>query len=243
MLTPILTNADGTLPSPLQSYPAQGEVSQAYNAVDRTTRALLVQVVAGGALPAGGGLATAANQVLQLAKTPALGVAGTQSVDFISTQGKGYKGTATITRAANQTPYTIGDVIGGAFAIAGAGPISGDILLTSIRFLYNVTALPSGLQNLTLQVYGATPPSAIADNSPWTLGSGDRAAYIGHIDNIPVAALGIGTQTVQGQLDNIIQQFLCDSSGQLFGYLIANQAFTPAGNSETISFVTLGILP
>lgn len=161
----------------------------------------------------------------------------------VSTKGHGYKGTATITRAANTTAYTIGDVVGGAFAISGAGPLSDDVLLTSIRFLYNVAALPAGLASFNLQVYGATPPSAIADNSPWTLGSGDRSAYIAHIDSIPITALGIGTQTVQGQLDNIIQQFLCDNNGQLFGYLVTNQAFTPAGASETISFVSRGILP
>lgn len=189
------------------------------------------------------GEATAANQVLQLAKAPALGTAGTQSADFISTQGKGYKGTCTLTRAANQTPYSIGDVVGGAGALLLAGPISADVLLTSLRILYNVAALPSGLANMTMQFYGATPPSAIADNSPWTLGSGDRAAYIGHVDNIPFSALGVGTQTVQGQLDNIIEQFLCNSSGSLFFYLVTNQAFTPAADSETLSVVSRGLLP
>ncbi len=206
-----------------------------------TATALQVSLVTSGGVSADG--ATAANQVLMLAKMPALGTAGTQSADFISTQGKGYKGTCTLTRAANQTPYSIGDVVGGVGQLLLAGPVSADVLITSLRILYNVSALPTGLANMSMYFYGATPPSAIADNSPFTLGSGDRSAFIAHVDNIPFSALGIGTQTVQGQLDNIIEQFLCDSNGSLWFYLVTNQAFTPAANSETLSVVSRGLLP
>jgi hypothetical protein len=158
-------------------------------------------------------------------------------------QGQGYLGTATVTRAANQTPYAINDVVGGALTIANVGPSSGDVLITSVRVLLNIDALPSGLQSFTLHVYNATPPSAIADNSLFTLGSGDRAAYIAHIDNIPVSALGTGTQSVQAQLDNIVQQFRTVGGTSLFAYLVTNQAYTPAANSETYSLVMRGILP
>ena len=161
----------------------------------------------------------------------------------VTVAGTTYNGTATITRAANATPYTIGDVVGGAFTLATAGPVSADVLLIGLTLLYNVSALPSGLQNFTAHFYNVTPPSAIADNSPFTLGSGDRAAYLGRIDNIPISAVGVGTQTVVGQLDNFIKKLACDSSGQIFGYLVTNQAFTPAGNSETISLRSDGLKP
>lgn len=175
--------------------------------------------------------------------TTMMSVAGTYATNVLNIQGAGFQGNATITRAANQNPYTIGDVVGGAFEITTAGPTSGDVLCTSVRVMYNVTALPTGLQNWTLHLYNATPPSAIADNSPFTLAAGDRAAYICHLDNIPLAALGVGTQTVQGQLDNIVQQFRTVGGTSLFGYLVTNQAFTPAANSETITFRMRGILP
>lgn len=176
--------------------------------------------------------------------TPVGDAPGTpSSTNVITVQGIGYQGTATITRANNQTPYTIGDAVGAPFEIINAGPNGGDVLVTSIRGLYNVSALPSGLANWNLAVYNATPPSAIADNSPWTLAAGDRAAFITVIQNIPLQAQGTGTQTVAFNLDNIIQQFRTVGGTSLWGQFITNQAFTPAANGETITFKMRGILP
>lgn len=178
------------------------------------------------------------------AKQPALGVAGTPSADVITVQGSGYKGTATATRGANQTPYTAGDVVGGALAIINAGPSAGDVLITNVRIMLNITALPAGMTNFTLHVYNATPPSAIADNAPFTLGSGDRAAYLGHIDNIPAVAVGVGTQSVQAQLSGLLELYrLAAASTSLFAYLVTNAAYTPAANSETYDLTTRGLLP
>lgn len=190
------------------------------------------------------GLATSANQVLQLAKTPALGVAGTPSADVITVQGTGYTGTSTVTRAANQTPYSIGDVVGGALTIATAGPSGGNVMITALRLLWNITALPSGMSTFNLYFYDVTPPSAIADNSPFTFGSGDRANFLGHVDNLSVAAIGVGTQSVQGELVGFLEQFkLAAASTSLFAYLVTNAAYTPAANSETGALTMKGILP
>lgn len=158
-------------------------------------------------------------------------------------QGVAYQGTATFTRAANQTPYSIGDVVGGAVEIINAGPNAGDVLITNLRLMCNISALPSGMGSFTLHLYNATPPSAIADNSPWTLASGDRSAYITHLDGLTVAALGTGTQSVQGQLSNLVELVKTVGGTSLFAYLVTNAAYTPAANSETYDLKLRGVLP
>lgn len=168
------------------------------------------------------------------AKQPALGTAGTPSADVISVQGKAYTGTFTVTRANNTTAYTAGDVVGAAFAIANLGPTGGgDVLLTKLKILLNITALPAGMTTFKIPLYNVTPPSAIADNSPWTLASGDRASYIGMIEGVIASARGTGTQSVEAVLKfSPAEQYTIPSTG-LYGYLVTDAAFTPAAVSET----------
>jgi hypothetical protein len=183
----------------------------------------------------GGGYA--GSVVVNPAGAPAAGA-------VITTQGVPYTGTATITRAGNTTQYSVGDVYGGVLTIANAGPPGGDVLLSALRMLMNISALPSGMGPFTLQLYNTSPPSAIADNSPWTLGGGDRGVYLGHIDGLTVAALGTGTQTVQGQLNEYLGQYrLASGSTDLFAYLVTGAVFTPAANGETGVLTTKGFLP
>jgi hypothetical protein len=169
------------------------------------------------------------------------GTAGSPSGGVQSVQGFGYTGTATITRAANQTPYSIGDVVGGVITIANIGPSAGEIFLTALRLLWNISALPSGMGSFTWHIYNASPASAIADNSPWTLGSGDRGAYLCHIDGMTVAALGTGTASVQGQLSQLNEQLKLVAGTSLYAYLVTNAVYTPAANSETASLTAKSV--
>jgi len=99
----------------------------------------------------------------------------------------------TVTRPANVTAYTAGDVVGGAFQIS-TGMTSGQrIMLLGADIQYQVAALPTGMTTFTLHFYNVTPPSAIADNAPWTFGSTDRASYLGFVTLGAFAALGTGT--------------------------------------------------
>lgn len=171
------------------------------------------------------------------------GTPGTPSTAVTTVQGVAYTGTSTVTRAANTTAYTAGDVVGGAITIASAGPSGGgDVFITAIRIVLNITALPSGMTTFGLRLYNVTPPSAIADNSPFTFGSGDRASYLGKITGIVAAAEGTGTLSVVAVLENVNQQFAIPSTG-LFGYLVTDGAFTPAANSETytLSIKAVGV--
>ena len=153
-----------------------------------------------------------------------------------STVTSGYTGTATITRAANATAYTAGDVVGGAIEIALAGPSGGQIIITDLRVLWAISALASGMGSVRWHLYSVTPPSAIADNSPFTLAAGDRASYLGHIDGMTVAAQGTGTQSVQGELQTINKKVKLAGTS-VFAYCETLGAYTPAGNSETAAVV------
>lgn len=169
--------------------------------------------------------------------TTTIGVAGTPSASATTVQGLAYTGTATVTRAANTTTYAANDVVGGALTIANVGPSGGSVFVTGVQLLQNISAVPSGQTSFRLYLYNATPPSAIADNSPFTLGSGDRAAFLGYIDIGTPALLGTGTGTPQSQLDNINKQVKLLGSTSLFAYLVTDGALVPAGASETYSLL------
>lgn len=169
------------------------------------------------------------------------GTAGTPAGGVQSVQGFGYRGTSTVTRAANTTPYTAGDVVGGVLTIANVGPANGEIFLTSARLLLNITAVPSGMTSFRLHLYTSSPASAIADNGIFTLGSGDRAAYIGFVDLGTATLVGTGTGTPFTQVDQINKQILMPAGTSLFGYLVTNGAFTPAANSETYDLMQFSV--
>lgn len=170
------------------------------------------------------------------------GTAGSQASGVISVQGFGYKGTSTVTRGANITPYSIGDVVGGALTITTIGPANGHIYITDSKFMMNVTAVPTGLSSFTLHLYDATPPSAITDNSPFTLGSGDRASYLGSINLGTPSLVGVGTGTPYVMQTQLNSGFIMPAGTSLFAYLVTSVAYTPAANSETYSLTLKSIL-
>lgn len=133
----------------------------------------------------------------------------------------------TVTRPANTTAYTAGDVLGGAITFYGMGNVAGHIIITYASLRADVAAIPAGMTSFRLHLYTATPPSAIADNAAWDLPAGDRANYLGYIDIGSPADFGA---TLFVQNDGLSMQIPCD--GDLYGYLVTNGAFTPAGNSE-----------
>lgn len=155
----------------------------------------------------------------------------------------GYQSSTTITRAANTTPYTANDVIGGALTISNIGPSGGHILIQSIRVILNITAVPSGMSTMFLFLYDVTPPSAVADNGAFTVASGDRASLLtpnGIALGTPV--LGRGGGTVVLQANNLNLQFkLAAASTTLYGYFVTSEAFTPAANSETYTMTIQAI--
>lgn len=142
----------------------------------------------------------------------------------------GFRSQTVVTRPANVTPYTAGDVVGGVIAFANIGPVGGHVILTTCDLRIDISAVPAGMTSFRLHVYSATPPSALADNAVWDLPAGDRSAYIGFIDLGTPADLG---STLFSQVDSINRQSkLGASETALYGYLVTATGFTPASNSE-----------
>ena len=147
--------------------------------------------------------------------------------------GGGFISSSLIQRAANTTPYTANDVFGTAFELTNISTANGNILLTSIDIIFNITSLPSGMGAFTLFLYSITPPSAIADNGAFSLPSGDRASILTPAGiSLGSAVLATGGGSVVLEADNLNLQ-LKPTSTSLFGYLVSSGGFTPAANSET----------
>ena len=138
---------------------------------------------------------------------------------------------ATTTRAANQTPYAANDVVGAAFDLGVMGPSASRIVLQSTIFRPRITAVPAGMANFRLALYNVTPPSALADNAPWTIPAGDQASFLG------IISLGTPALPAASSVDLYIDRYnigmeLLLAGTHLFAYLVTDAAFTPAANSE-----------
>lgn len=159
-------------------------------------------------------------------------------------QGLAYLSTATITRAANTTAYTANDVYGTVFELANIGASGGFIFLASLDIIFNLTALPTGMGAFAVYLYSATPPSAITDNLPYSLSSGDRASIMTLNGFSLSASLARGGGSVVAEALNINQLFkLATGQTSLWGYLVTLGTFTPAANSETATIRARSFAP
>jgi sarcosine oxidase gamma subunit len=134
----------------------------------------------------------------------------------------------TITRPANVTPYTAGDVVGGAITITAIGPSASAIMITGAQLELDIAAIPSGMASFRLYLYSVTPPSAVADNGTWDLVSGDLPSFLGYIDLGTPVDLG---STLYVETNNINKQLKL-ASANIFGYLVTSAGYTSAANSE-----------
>lgn len=157
-----------------------------------------------------------------------------------------FKATVTVTRPANQTPYTAGDAVGdtGGSAIlsfASMGLTAGHILLTSLLLELDIAAIPAGMTAFRLHLYDAAP-DAIADNAPWDLSSaGDRGKYIGYIDIAQPVDLGSTLVAIEERLG--LHKKLAAASTTLYGILQTIGGFTPAANSEVYKLTLRSLTP
>ena len=140
---------------------------------------------------------------------------------------------AEVTRPANTTAYTAGDVVGATAAAieftnvgSGGGVGSGGhFIITDADLRFDLTSVPAGMTTFRLHLYDATPGSAYADNAAWDLPSGDRANYLGYIDlGTPV---DVGS-TLFVQVGDLKKKIWIKNSAALFGYLVTNGGYTPA---------------
>lgn len=154
-------------------------------------------------------------------------------------RGGGYRYRATVTRAANTTAYTANDVVGGVITFLEMGQPGAHIMFTSAELEAQIAAIPTGMTSFRLELYNTTPPSAYADNDAWDLGSSDRDYHIGTIELGGMVDKG---STLKSQVDAIAKQVrLASGSSTLYAYLVTNNSFTPAGNSEVYRVILRSI--
>lgn len=155
-------------------------------------------------------------------------IASDQSAVAVNQSSQAYDVALSITRPANQTPYTALDNVGGALTFASVGPSASAIMITGAQLELDIAAIPSGMTSFRLHLYNVTPPSAVSDNGAWDLPSGDRASYLGFIDLGSPVDLG---STCYVEATNLNKQLKL-SGTSLFAYLVTTTGYTPAANSE-----------
>jgi hypothetical protein len=158
----------------------------------------------------------------------------------LTVDGKAYRAAVTLTRPSNTTGYSAGDVIGiadsGTPANAGSaiitlpsiGPSGGYVLIQSVRLMIGNTTAPSGMGAFRLHFYTASP-TAILDNAPFDLVSGEVANYAGFVDLPTPQDLG---STLYAQADypgTLIK--LAAGSTSLFAELETRGAHTSASGT------------
>jgi len=151
----------------------------------------------------------------------------------LTVDGKAYRSTVTITRPSNTTAYTAGDVVGSTsgsaiLTLSGIGPSAGYILIQSAALIFSDSTVPAGMGAFRIHFYN-TSPTAIADNAPFDLVSGDRAAYMGYVDLSSPQDFG---STIYTQVDypgRLIK--LAAASTSLFTEIETRGAYTPVSAS------------
>lgn len=165
---------------------------------------------------------------------------GTQAVSDggsqLTVDGKAYRSIATITRPSNTTQYTTGDVVGdtGGSAIitlTNIGPSGGFVLIQSASLVFSDSVVPSGMAAFRVHFY-STSPTAIADNAPFDLVSGDRSRYLGYIDLATPLDFGSTLYTQVDYPGRLIK--LETGSTSLFAEIETRGTYTPV-SASTVS--------
>lgn len=161
----------------------------------------------------------------------------------VGTEGNGNTGTATFTTGT--TAYAANDCVGASGASAAldfgaVGRSGNNIFVTSVELEIDSATVISGETSYNLYLYNVTPPSAINDSSPFTLGSSDRAAFLGKVALPSPIVEGVTTATLYCRLDGINAHMLL-SGAHLFGYLVSVGAFTPTARVYKITVHTLDL--
>jgi hypothetical protein len=164
------------------------------------------------------------------------------SINTLTANGLAYRSTATGTRLANTTAYAINDVYGGVIELSNIGAAGGFILLNSLRIIFNLSAVPSGMRNFTIYLYDAPPPSAVTDNGSFSIPVGDRPSCLTPTGLAGSAVLAQGGGSVVMQISDINRVIkLANGSTSLWAYVVTSAAFTPAAPNETFSIISLAL--
>lgn len=171
-------------------------------------------------------------------KTP--GGVSQQSVPVSLVNQHGASGSVTVTRPANVTAYTAGDMIGQADVATPAnagdailkfsdlGNPGGTVKIVGADLQVQLAAVPAGMGAFTLHLYDAAPDAKL-DNGVWAFASAnDRARYLG---SIAVGAPAVLGATLFVENNAVAKQVkLAAGSSDLYGVLVSAGGYTPTSS-------------
>lgn len=172
-------------------------------------------------------------EVIKVSTISGQSVSVSDSNSSLTVDGKAYRTTATITRPSNTTLYTAGDVVGDTsgsaiITLTNAGPSGGFVLLQSLSLVFSDSVVPAGMAAFRVHFYSASP-TAIADNAPFDLTSGERANYMGYVDLPTPQDLGSTLYTQVDYSGRLIK--LATASTTLFAEIETRGGYTPVSAS------------
>lgn len=156
--------------------------------------------------------------------------------------GRTVVASASFTRPADTTAYTAKDTVSNSTSVPTVLTFSnlariagGSGYITKARLLTNQS---TNTARFRLHLYH-TAPTAINDNSPFTLLWANRAIRVGYIDFDAATTEGTGSDSASALNSVIRLAFSCTSASRtLYGALEAIDAFTPASGQEFFAELT-----
>jgi hypothetical protein len=137
-----------------------------------------------------------------------------------------YSASASFTPAA--TSHTAGDVVGTAQEFALNAPAGS--LLRIVSASLRVDGGTNETSTWRLYLFSVTPPSALADDAPFLLPSGDRASFLGYFDFAQLVDVG-DTLFIEATPNKIIRL----TGGSVFAYLVNLTTLTPAAVARQVT--------
>lgn len=153
----------------------------------------------------------------------------TSATQRIISAPNGFSARVSVTRPSDTTTYAAGDVVGvtgggtGTITFPNMGFGAGDVMITSLRFQRNATAVIASEAGYKLHLFNVTQPGAQADNAVFDVAAGDQASYMGFISIPTPTDLG---STLHSQVDGINKQVTLAGTS-LFGVLTTDGAYQP----------------
>ena len=166
--------------------------------------------------------------------------AGTNAIGSVSAGGFTAISTTSVTRSANTTAYTIGQVVSGGSYLTFSNVVRAN---GSTGVLASVLMTDSSAQStkplFSLWLFSAAPTSTVTDAATWNPVTGDLANLV--CPPIQLYGQAYGSATGTAYAVNLNLPFKAGSSStSLYGVLVANNAYTPT--SSEVFGVSLGIL-
>jgi hypothetical protein len=136
---------------------------------------------------------------------------------------------ATITRPDDDTTaYDAGDVVGTIPAtnieFENAMPVSGEhYYITGLKLKIVKSSIPAGMTSFTLHLFSSAP-TAIADNTAWTLKAVDADKYLGSIKIVPEDK---GEVLIKWEDSVNMKRKLISGASSVFAQLVTDAGWAP----------------